>query len=44
MKEFVMKSGQQAVFASICDGDLAKSLDEALHTFKAACESFPPIQ
>jgi hypothetical protein len=44
LKEFVMKSGSQAVFSSICDGDLAKSLDEALHTFKAACESFPPIQ
>jgi hypothetical protein len=43
LKEFVMKSGQQAVFSSICEGDLAKSLDDALHTFKAACESFPPI-
>jgi hypothetical protein len=43
LKELVMKSGSQAVFSSICEGDLAKSLDDALHTFKAACESFPPI-
>jgi hypothetical protein len=43
LKDFVAKSGSQAVFSSICDGDLAKSLDDALHTFKAACESFPPI-
>jgi len=41
LKDFVMKTGQQAIFSSICDGDLAKSLDEALHTFQAACDSFP---
>lgn len=41
LKDFVAKSGKQAVFSSICDGDLAKSLDEALHTFQTACDSFP---
>jgi hypothetical protein len=44
LKDYVAKSGKQAVFSSICDGDLAKSLDDALHTFSAACDSFPPIQ
>ena len=43
LKDFVQQSGQQAVFSSICDGDLSKSLDDALHTFSAACDSFPPI-
>jgi hypothetical protein len=41
LKDFVTKSGQQAIFSSICEGDLAKALDEALHTFQAACDSFP---
>ena len=44
LKDFVQKSGKQAVFASICDGDLAKSLDQALKTFSQACDSYPPIQ
>lgn len=44
LKDFVQKSGQQAVFSSICEGDLAKGLDDALHTFSAACDSFPPVQ
>jgi hypothetical protein len=43
LKDYVAKTGAQAVFSSICDGDLAKSLDDALHTFTAACDSFPPI-
>jgi hypothetical protein len=43
LKDFVAKSGAQAVFSSICDGDLAKSLADALNTFTAACDSFPPI-
>lgn len=41
LEDFVAKSGKQAVFSSICDGDLAKSLDEALHAFQTACDSFP---
>jgi hypothetical protein len=41
LKDFIMKSGKQAVLASICDGDLSKSLDQALHTFSQACNSFP---
>jgi hypothetical protein len=43
LKDYVQKTGAQAVFSSICDGDLSKSLDDALHTFSAACDSFPPI-
>ena len=41
LKDYVMKTGKQAVFSSICDGDLAKSLGDALMTFTAACDSFP---
>src|SRR5262249_55622387 len=41
LKEFVMKSGKQAVFSSICEGDLSGALDKALHTFGQACNSFP---
>jgi len=41
LKDYVTKAGQQAIFSSICEGDLAKALDEALHTFQAACDSFP---
>jgi hypothetical protein len=35
---------QNGVFASICDGNMATSLQQALDTFQAACESFPPIE
>lgn len=43
LKEFVSATGENAVFSSICDGNLAASLQDALDTFSAACESFPPI-
>ncbi|MEZ4366229.1 MAG: hypothetical protein R2939_08055 [Kofleriaceae bacterium] len=40
-----MNSGgaQNGVFSSICEGDLAGALGDALDTFQAACETFPPI-
>ena len=48
LKHFVttMNTGgpQNGVFSSICDGNLATSLQQALDTFQAACESFPPIE
>jgi hypothetical protein len=28
---------------SICQGDLAPALEDALDTFQAACESLPPV-
>jgi len=43
LKQFVTETGDNAVFSSICDGNLATSLQTALDTFSAACESFPPI-
>jgi hypothetical protein len=49
LKQFVssMNMGtpsQNGIFSSICDGNLATSLQAALDTFQAACESFPPIE
>ena len=35
--------GENAVFTSICEGDLAAALMTALDTFDAACQSFPPL-
>ena len=43
LREFVNNAGENAVFSSICDGDLSGSLMRALQTFQAACESFPPL-
>ncbi len=43
LKQFVSLTGENAVFSSICQGDLASSLGDALDTFSAACEGFPPI-
>jgi hypothetical protein len=43
LQQFVQEAGTNAVFSSICEGDLAGALTEALDTFTAACESFPPI-
>ena len=43
LKEMVTQTGQNAVFSSICNGDLASSLGDALNTFQSACNSFPPI-
>jgi hypothetical protein len=49
LKQFVSEmnmggTSQNGVFASICDGNRAQSLQTALDTFQAACESFPPIE
>jgi len=38
---FVNEVGDNAVFSSICAGDLAGSLTDALNTFDAACKAFP---
>lgn len=38
--DFVQQTGKNAVFSSICDGDLSKALDEALDTFSIACDDF----
>jgi hypothetical protein len=43
LKGFVNDTGTNAVFSSICEGDLASALEDALNTFEAACDSFPPI-
>jgi hypothetical protein len=43
LKDFVTMAGENAVFSSICDGDLSSSLTRAIETFQAACESFPPL-
>ncbi len=44
LKNFVAETGENAVFSSICDSDLASSLTAALEKFQAACEAFPPIE
>lgn len=43
LQDFVAVTGDNAVFSSICQDDLAGALSEALATFSAACESFDPI-
>jgi hypothetical protein len=43
LQEFVNLTGENAVFSSICDGDLSTALGQALATFDAACRSFEPI-
>jgi hypothetical protein len=43
LKDFVSKVGQNAIFSSICDGDLTAALTDALNTFTAACDNFQPI-
>ncbi len=43
LKDFVAAAGTNGSFSSICAGDLTTALDEAISTFNAACESFPPI-
>jgi len=41
MKAFASLAGKNGTFSSICDGDLTKSLKQALDTFDAACKNFP---
>jgi hypothetical protein len=43
LKQFVAETGENAIFRSICDGDLAPALKDALDTFQAACEGLPPV-
>lgn len=43
LKQFVQETGATAVFGDICQGSLAPALQQALDTFQAACENFPPI-
>ncbi len=43
LQDFVNRAGANAVFSSICDGDLAGSLMTALDTFDVACQNFPPL-
>ncbi len=43
LQDFVSQTGTNAVFSSICDGDLSTPLQEAIATFDAACKSFDPI-
>ncbi len=43
LQEFVNLTGPNAVFASICEGNLSGALQTALDTFQSACESFPDI-
>ena len=38
---FVNEVGDNAAFSSICAGDLAGALTDALDTFDAACQAFP---
>ncbi len=39
--QFVAATGKNAVFSSICDGDLSQALKDALDKFGEACKSFP---
>ena len=43
LQRFNEEVGQNAVFSSICNGDLSSALMDALDTFNAACETFPPL-
>jgi hypothetical protein len=43
LKQFTTAVGQNAVFSSICAGDLATSLHDAFETFGIACENIPPV-
>jgi len=44
LQQFVTATGTNAVFSSICQGDLTSALSDALETFSAACEAFPPVE
>lgn len=43
LQEFITETGKNAVFSSICNGDLSGSLNDALKTFTAACDDFGVI-
>jgi hypothetical protein len=44
LQQFVTATGTNAVFSSICEGDLSGALSDAIETFSAACEAFPPVE
>lgn len=44
LKQFVTQAGENSVFHSICDGDLASALTDALNTFTKACKDFPGVK
>lgn len=44
LQKFVDTAGPNGTFSSICDGDLASSLIDALDNFDAACNQLPPVQ
>jgi len=44
LQQFVGETGENAVFSSICDGDLSTALGEAVATFDAACRTLEPIE
>jgi hypothetical protein len=43
LQDFIGMAGDNTIFSSICDGDLATPLMQALETFDTACQSFPPL-
>ena len=43
LRAFVDETGENAVFSSICEGDLSGALRRALETFDAACQRFTPL-
>jgi len=43
LADLVELAGDNGVLSSICEGDLAGALEEALATFDTACQDFPPI-
>ena len=44
LQQFASEAGTNGVFSSICQGDLSGALADALETFDAACEAFPPVE
>jgi hypothetical protein len=43
LKQFQTAAGTNVVFGDICAGNLQGALTQALDTFQAACDNFPPI-
>ncbi len=43
LKQFQQASPQNVVFGDICAGNLQGALTQALDSFQAACDNFPPI-
>jgi hypothetical protein len=43
LQQFASEAGDNVVFSSICEGDLSGALMNAIDTFEAACDAFPPL-